>query len=188
MDLPLALTVSRFVFAPVILVLLLADGVPWRFPIAFVLYCAAAATDWADGKIARARKQTTPLGAFLDPLADKVLVLLLLVTLEAMDVYPLWLVLCMLAREIVNDALRGFAAGRGAILPANSWGKLKTASQMLSLGAALFALAAPEGSRLGGMSTFLLRELAPALLVGACVAGVIGTVLFFARNMRVLRA
>lgn len=134
MNLPLALTVSRFVFAIVVGVLLwMQQAMPFHIVLAAALFITAATTDYIDGELARRRNQKTPLGAFLDPLADTLLVYLAFINLTILGVYPAWLLLVLFARDIVTDALRSFAAGQGTSIPANLASKGKTTLQMASI-------------------------------------------------------
>lgn len=145
MNFPLFLTASRVVLALVVGALLLAQGfVPFRVSAAAACFIVAAVTDFFDGRLARARKQTTPLGAFLDPLADKLLVYLSFLYLTVVGVYPAWLLLALFTRDICVDALRGFAAGVGVSMPANQVGKWKSLFQMSSIGLLLALVAVTE--------------------------------------------
>jgi CDP-diacylglycerol--glycerol-3-phosphate 3-phosphatidyltransferase len=146
MTLPLALTASRLVLSLLAGALLLAP-VPFHVTLAAVSFVVAAATDFFDGRIARARGQTSELGAFLDPLADKLLVYLSFIYLATVGVYPAWVLLVLFARDIAVDSLRGYAAGKGVSMPANVVGKWKSFFQMLSIGLLLALVAVAELQR-----------------------------------------
>ena len=87
------------------------------------------ATDWFDGRIARRRGATSSLGSLLDPIADKVLVLAVLVMLIEEGVWPAWMVAAIVAREILVSGLRLAAIERGVVIAARDLGKLKTWAQ-----------------------------------------------------------
>jgi CDP-diacylglycerol--glycerol-3-phosphate 3-phosphatidyltransferase len=137
LNLPLILTLLRVAVIPVVLGLFY---VPWAHArqIATVLYAAAAITDWLDGYLARRWNQTTRFGAFLDPVADKLLVAICLVMLLRDDPGSLLgvLVAIIIGREITISALREWMAELGARTSvAVSWvGKWKTAVQMTAIG------------------------------------------------------
>jgi CDP-diacylglycerol--glycerol-3-phosphate 3-phosphatidyltransferase len=123
--LPDQLTVARILAVPVV-VLLYA----WEFPDneywATALFAVAMATDWLDGRIARARGVSSPLGSLLDPIADKVLVMSVLIVLISDDVWPGWLVAAIVAREFLVSGLRLAALERGVVIGARDLGKVKT--------------------------------------------------------------
>ncbi|GHA90703.1 CDP-diacylglycerol--glycerol-3-phosphate 3-phosphatidyltransferase [Modicisalibacter luteus] len=136
MNIPNLLTLARIVFIP-LLVLLFYLPYAWSLPLTAVLFGLAAVTDWLDGYLARRWDQSTPFGAFLDPVADKVMVAVALALL--IERYEsIWLTLpalVIIGREIVISALREWMAEmgkRGSV--AVSWiGKVKTTLQMVAL-------------------------------------------------------
>lgn len=142
LNLPLVLTLMRVAVIPVVLGLFYVQW-PYARQLACVLYAAAAITDWFDGYLARRWKQTTKFGAFLDPVADKLLVAVCLVMLLR-DAYVHnapgdllgVLVAIIIGREITISALREWMAELGARTSvAVSWvGKWKTAVQMIAIG------------------------------------------------------
>src|SRR6188472_3374845 len=141
MNLPDQLTVARALSVPVV-VLLYAWDFPHNEYWATALFCVAMATDWLDGRIARRRGVTSQLGSLLDPIADKVLVLAVLVMLIEDGVWPGWMVAAIVARELLISGLRQAAIERGVVIAARDLGKLKTWSQALA--AALGGLAAAD--------------------------------------------
>src|SRR6187397_3131062 len=138
--LPDQLTVARAASVPLV-VLLYA----WDFPNneywATAVFCVAMATDWFDGRIARRRGVTSQLGSLLDPIADKVLVLAVLVMLIEDGVWPGWMVAAIVAREILVSGLRLAALERGVVIAARDLGKLKTWSQAVAAAVGGFAAA-----------------------------------------------
>lgn len=148
MNFPLALTVSRLVLAFAVgALLVLEDLVPFHVTICAVLFIVAAVTDYFDGRLARAWNQKTDLGAFVDPLADKLLVYLAFIYLTVVGVYPAWVLLALFTRDIAVDSLRSYAAGTGVSMPANTIGKWKSLFQMTSIALLLVLVATTELQR-----------------------------------------
>jgi len=128
MNLPNVLSLIRVLLVPVMVGLCSWPAVGgWGPGIAFAL---ASLTDFFDGRIARSRNQVTDLGKFLDPLADKLLVLSAMVMLVRSGQLPGWVCCLVLARELAVDGLRMVAVGRGKVIAASPLGKLKTTCQM----------------------------------------------------------
>ena len=133
MTLPDQLTVGRALSVPVVVLLFV-----WEFPNneawATALFLVAMATDQVDGWLARRRNQTSSLGSLLDPIADKILVLAVLVMLIGEGVAPAWMVAAIMAREFLVSGLRLAAIERRIVLPARDLGKLKTWAQTVAAG------------------------------------------------------
>ncbi len=123
----------RVLLTPVLVALILAESA-W---LAFGLWVVLAATDRLDGWLAR-RHGVTSSGAFLDPLADKILVVAAAVALVEVGVFPLLPVLIIAARELAMSAYRSVVGRRGVSVPARPLAKGKTAVQLLAVGVALF--------------------------------------------------
>ena len=140
MTLPDQLTVARVVSVPLV-VLLYAWELPHNEYWATGLFCVAMATDWFDGRIARRRGVTSQLGSLLDPIADKVLVLAVLVMLIEDGVWPGWMVAAIVARELLISGLRLAAIERGVVIAARDLGKLKTWAQATAAALGGFAAA-----------------------------------------------
>ncbi len=132
LNVPNLLTMFRIVLIPVVC-LLIYDGSPRSCLLAFSFFTVASATDWLDGYIARKQNLVSMTGKFLDPLADKLLVMAALVFLVALGRVDQWLVVIILAREITITSLRAMAATEGMVIAAGEGGKFKTAFQMLGL-------------------------------------------------------
>ncbi len=131
MNLPNKLTLLRVAMIPLFLVLLLVESIPLHFLWAFIVYAAACITDTLDGHIARSRGLVTDFGKLMDPLADKLLVMAALVAFIPVAGVPVWVVVVILAREFMVTSLRLIAAGKGVVIAADRWGKIKTVSQMI---------------------------------------------------------
>jgi CDP-diacylglycerol--glycerol-3-phosphate 3-phosphatidyltransferase len=131
-NLPNSLTFLRILLIPVFMAFLL-EAVPHGAVLAAVTFVLAAATDSLDGYFARRRRQITVLGAFLDPLADKLLVSAALIALVELGKLSAWVAMVIIAREFAVSGLRMVAAAEGVIIPASRWGKAKTAGQMVAI-------------------------------------------------------
>jgi len=132
LNLPNILTLVRVAAVPVVLILLLSDsrssGV-W----AAAIFGIAAVTDFIDGWLARKWGVVTVLGKFLDPLADKLIVMVALIMLIPLDRVPAWAVFIILAREMVVTGLRSIASSEGIVIDASDLGKYKTIYQMVAI-------------------------------------------------------
>src|SRR5256885_15565297 len=129
MNLPNALTVTRIFLVPLLVVVLLTQfegrNVLGLAPeiVGAAIFAVASLTDWADGYLARRRKQITPLGQVIDPLADKLLTSAALISLVQLDLAPAWMVAVILGRDFAVTGLRSLAYSRGVRVPASSMGK-----------------------------------------------------------------
>ncbi len=137
--LPTLLTLLRILLSFLIVVLLLIDSRTARL-CALGLFLVAAVTDWLDGYLARRWRQSSGTGALLDPIADKILVLGLLVALAYLGVLPGWMVLLIAGREVLVTAVRLLALTRHVVLAAAAEGKQKTVSQMVTIVVAFLAI------------------------------------------------
>ncbi|MEQ8968414.1 MAG: CDP-diacylglycerol--glycerol-3-phosphate 3-phosphatidyltransferase [Azospirillaceae bacterium] len=156
LTLPNILTFGRILAIPVLIALFFVTA-PWGAWAALAVYTAAAVTDWADGKIARARGQISPIGRMMDPIADKMLVgavVLLVVAFGRVEGVHILPALAILLREFLVSGLREFLAGQGAAgLPVSPLAKWKTAVQMVALGALILADGGPVGAIAGPLGT-----------------------------------
>lgn len=129
-------TMIRILVSPLLFAMISHNPSGW---IVWALWTALALTDGVDGWIAR-RHGTTRSGAFLDPLADKVLVLGALFSLVAVDRFPVWPVVVIAVREVFISVYRMWWGRRGLAMPARKSAKLKTLVQSLAVGAVLLPL------------------------------------------------
>jgi len=132
MNLPNILTLARVGAVPVVVVLMLFESKTTCFW-ATIVFSLAAITDWLDGYLARKWEIVTVLGKFLDPLADKLIVMAALIMLIPHDRAPAWAVFVILAREIVVTGLRSIASSEGIVIAASPLGKYKTIFQMVAI-------------------------------------------------------
>lgn len=130
MNLPNKLTVLRVATIPAVVALLLVHTPVCR-GIAVALFVLACLTDWLDGYIARRQGIVTVFGKFLDPVADKLLVLCTMIALAGLQQLPAWVCVVVLFRELTVDGLRLIAVQKGVVIAAGKLGKIKTVSQMV---------------------------------------------------------
>ena len=134
MNLPNKLTLLRVILVPFVVgVLLFPSDIPHSWLFAGILFGIAAYTDRLDGKIARRDHLITDFGKFMDPLADKVLVVSVLCCLIELGIAPSWCVIVIIAREFMVTSLRLVAGQKGTVIAANIWGKVKTVSQIIAI-------------------------------------------------------
>ena len=140
MNLPNKLTLLRVILVPFFVFFLLTDFIPFSKIAALVIFIAASVTDALDGHIARSRNLVTTFGKFLDPLADKVLVLSALICFCKLDIIGAVPVIIIMTREFMVSGLRLVTANEGVVVAAGIWGKLKTAFTLAAEVVILFTL------------------------------------------------
>ncbi|MDG1069514.1 MAG: CDP-diacylglycerol--glycerol-3-phosphate 3-phosphatidyltransferase [Sulfitobacter sp.] len=166
-NLPNILTVIRLAAAPAVAVMFLYFTRPYADWFALILFVTAAATDWVDGYLARAWKQETKLGAMLDPIADKAMVVIALMVIIGFSSWSPWLVLpatVILFREVFVSGLREYLGDTAGTLKVTRLAKWKTALQMTAI-AVLFSQGVFEhylGMSIYGMDDALVH----AVLMG----------------------
>lgn len=133
MNLANKITIVRILMIPIFIVILLSGLIapPLSRYIALIIFIIASLTDALDGYIARSRNMITNLGKFMDPLADKMLVISAMIALVQLGNLQAWIVIVIVAREFIVTGFRLIAASNNIIIAASWWGKLKTISQML---------------------------------------------------------
>lgn len=138
------LTLFRIILVPVLMLIPIIDnlwgisgeflGISMSFWIMNIIFIIASVTDKLDGYIARSRNEVTTFGKFLDPLADKILVISALVILVEYSKIPSWIPIIVLAREFIVSGYRLLAVEKGGkVIAASIWGKLKTVTQMIAI-------------------------------------------------------
>lgn len=153
MNLPNILTILRVLSVPFFIYLLIQPELYSRI-IAFVLFVFASVTDLVDGYLARKWKQETELGKFLDPLADKALVLGAFGTFFALSSQvELWMVLCIVGRDMLITVMRWLAIHKGASLRTSVFGKIKTTFQMFAIGTILLSFTLITYKQRGAINT-----------------------------------
>ncbi len=135
-------TMVRICLVPVFVVALISPwpqwlGVPdlidWKSWIAAGIFILISCTDWLDGYLARSRNEVTDFGKFMDPMADKILVMAALLALIELGALPSWVVLVILAREFIVSGVRMVAASKGEVIAASWYGKAKTFTQIIAI-------------------------------------------------------
>ena len=132
------ITILRICLIPILIILLLINAIPNRFFLALCVFLVAAFTDHLDGKIARKYGQITDLGKFLDPLADKMIVMASFICFVELNLVSSIPVIIILLREFLVTSIRLVAANSGKVVAANMWGKIKTTSQIIAISVILF--------------------------------------------------
>ena len=140
MNLPNKLTIFRIILVPLMVIIPFFGingtflGIPITWLIIDGIFILASLTDKLDGYLARKNNQVTTFGKFLDPLADKILVLAAMVMLVEMQKLPAWIPIIVLAREFMVSGYRLIAVEKGGkVIAASKWGKLKTVTQMIAI-------------------------------------------------------
>lgn len=140
MNLPNKLTLFRIVLVPIMVIIPFFKiqgeflGIPIQYLIIDLIFVIASITDKLDGYLARKNNQVTTFGKFLDPLADKILVLAAMVMLVEMSKLPAWIPIIVLAREFMISGYRLIAVEKGGkVIAASKWGKIKTVTQMIAI-------------------------------------------------------
>jgi CDP-diacylglycerol--glycerol-3-phosphate 3-phosphatidyltransferase len=174
------LTLARVAAVPVVVLLYV-----WDFPNhdwwATAVFIAAMTTDFFDGRIARKHGHSSPFGSLLDPVADKLLVMSVLIVLVGEGVFPGWMVAAIVAREFLVSGLRLAALERGVVMEARDLGKLKTWSQAVAAAIGGFAAAGAWGDSVAWWALLVAlvltwasgldyARIAPDLLRGRAVA------------------
>lgn len=130
--LPNFLTLFRIALIPPLVLVLFYSTKSSSF-LAALLFAIASITDWLDGYLARRMGIVTIMGKFLDPIADKLLVMAALIMIIPLGRVPAWMVLIILAREIIITGLRGIASTEGIVIAASKLGKYKTIFQLVAI-------------------------------------------------------
>lgn len=186
MNLANKITFTRILATPVFLFFLMPGWFgrflgldKWGRYAAAVVFLLAAVTDMIDGNIARKRNMVTELGKFLDPIADKLLVLSALIALIKTDNLSVWAVFIIIAREFIITGFRIIAAGRGVVIAADKWGKIKTIVQIVAIVAILI--------RDFPISLFTDFPVGMTLIYAAVILTVISGVNYIVKNANIIR-
>lgn len=169
------LTILRILLVPVFMYFLLAGNMT----MAAAMFILASVTDFLDGYLARKLNLITNLGKFMDPLADKILVMAAFICLVEIGTVSSWAVVIILGREFIVSIFRAVAAAEGIVIAASWWGKLKTNSQMLAIVLLLFNDTPFE---------IMNGQLAQIVLWIAVALTVISGVDYILKNKQVLKA
>ena len=135
--LPNRLSILRILFIPIIIILISTEDKGFLL-VACLFFILAGITDGLDGYVARKMGLKSRLGLYLDPLADKLLVASVLITLSYYRLVPLWITIILVVREFVINGLRSFYAMEGIVISPSFAGKMKTALQLIAISCILF--------------------------------------------------
>lgn len=175
--LPNFLTILRIILVFPIMLLLVSAHEAITYQFVFALFLIAALTDLLDGWLARHLECVSNVGAFLDPLADKIMsnVLLVFLSCRYPEIIPLWMVLLLLAREFAVQGFRSMAPCMGVVIRTELLSKLKTFFQLMALGSVLIGLG-------WGSLADIARYVALISLILALVSGYVSMTMIFIRN------
>lgn len=132
-NIPNILSLSRIAASPLLIYLLIIETTKTVCVVTAVIFLIVCLTDWLDGYLARRLKLVTTLGKFLDPLADKLLIMTALIMLIPLGRAPAWMVAVILAREMAVTGLRAVAIEESVVISASNAGKAKTVSQIVAI-------------------------------------------------------
>jgi CDP-diacylglycerol---glycerol-3-phosphate 3-phosphatidyltransferase len=177
MNLPMSLTILRILLAPVFY-WLFAVSEPNEYWFALIIFMLAAVTDWYDGYFARLWQQTSPLGAFLDPFADKLLTGSAFVAFASSGLIPIWTVWIVIARDVLMTLFRMLSDSLGMRVQTSNFGKVKTFIQMGFITYVLIMQAIGQAN----LDTYYYGIIAVTILTVATKAQ------YIYDNMQVLRA
>lgn len=175
MDISNKLSIARVLLIPFIVIALYINTPAARI-IGLIIYLVAAATDFLDGAIARKYNLITNFGKFIDPVADKLLVLSTMCMFVSLNELPAYVFIIILCRELAVDGLRLVASTQNVVIAASKYGKYKTSLQMLAL-IFYFTNNAPFGS-------FPIKQI---LIVLALIMTIISGVDYFIKNKKALK-
>ena len=182
MNLANKLTLFRIILVPIMVIipfLGLDNKIIFDIPLAWIIieaiFIIASITDKLDGYIARSRNQITTFGKFLDPIADKILVLAAMIMLVEAGRLPAWIPIVVLFREFIVSGYRLIAVGNdGNVIAASIWGKLKTVTQMIALIIALVDMNDFGAFVQGGLDGFgLVINIASTVIMSISVVATI---------------
>ena len=191
MNLPNKLTLCRLILTPIAIAVLFFDIIPYNFLIAMILFIIAMITDVLDGFIARKFHLITKLGTFLDPLADKLIILLFFIFLQNAGLYPLWLLIVFIGREMIVDSFRSFSISQNIYMGAIKSGKIKAWLQTISiiLGLTYLSITHHGLFELQQNNNFLnlLIEIAYYSMIASLIVSIIGMFILVKNNRKVLK-
>lgn len=179
MNLANKLTIFRIFLVPIMVIIPFLNlpgnlyNIPCSLLVIDAIFIIASITDKLDGHIARSRNQITTFGKFLDPLADKILVLAAMIMLVEMGKLPAWIPIIVLAREFIVSGYRLVAVEKGGkVIAASIWGKLKTVTQMLAIILAFIDLNAFATCFKGTLSgySFVINLITTILMIISIIA------------------
>lgn len=191
MNLPNKISCVRIALLPVFIFFYLATFIPCNYLIAGIIFAVAAFTDFLDGKIARKYNLVTNLGKFLDPIADKLIVMaaLILVTVDGTipNPYGIIISIIIIGRELIISAFRQVAAAKGVIMAADMWGKYKTTFQTIALPLLMLQAQMVASEWLTGNGLLAFQIVNYCLIGIATLLTIISAVNYIVKNKEVLK-
>ena len=194
MNLPNKLTIARMCAIPIVIIVTLLSflsdvikGFNLQLLILLVVFIIASITDFLDGKIARKYNLVTNFGKFMDPLADKLLVMSTMIAILELGIFQAFgvnfgfVITIILARELAITGLRTLAADNGVVISASKLGKLKTVSQM-------FMIIYVIGINMFNIENTLIKDIVTVVLVSfATIMTIVSGIDYFIKNAKVLK-
>ena len=195
MNLPNKITIARILLVPIMMLMpyigitaKTSFGLPIVNIIILIIFLIASFTDYLDGHIARKRNIVTNFGKFLDPIADKLLVLAALVMLVEARIIPGWIPIIIAAREFMVSAIRMLVATDGKVIAASKLGKIKTVTQMVAISLAFLDTNYFMSFVCGGLTGFalILNILMSVAMILAVIATIWSGVDYFMKSKDVV--
>lgn len=195
MNLPNKITIARILLVPIMMLMpyigitaKTSFGLPIVNIIILIIFLVASFTDYLDGHIARRRNIVTNFGKFLDPIADKLLVLAALVMLVEARIIPGWIPIIIAAREFMVSAIRMLVATEGKVIAASKLGKIKTVTQMVAISLAFLDTNYFMSFVCGGLTGFalILNILMSVAMILAVIATIWSGVDYFMKSKDVV--
>ena len=195
MNLPNKITIARILLVPIMMLMpyigitaKTSFGLPIVNIIILIIFLVASFTDYLDGHIARRRNIVTNFGKFLDPIADKLLVLAALVMLVEAGIIPGWIPIIIAAREFMVSAIRMLVATEGKVIAASKLGKIKTVTQMVAISLAFLDANYFMSFVCGGLTGFalILNILMSVAMILAVIATIWSGVDYFMKSKDVV--
>lgn len=191
MNLPNKITISRIIMTPLIMVLYLIPSIPYGKFIATLVFIIASATDFLDGYLARKNNQVTSTGKFLDPIADKLLVMagILIIIVDSILPIYVYIIICALvfARDYLVNSLRQVASTKGIVIAADKSGKIKTVLLDISLSGMMLLGSNLQAGWFTGVFVDVVTYIVYAIGIMALFMLIYSTFDYFYKNKNVLK-
>lgn len=191
MNLPNKISCIRIALLPIFIFFYLATFIPCNYLIAGIIFAIAAFTDFLDGKIARKYNLVTDLGKFLDPIADKLIVMAALILVTADNTIPnpygIIISIIIIGRELIISAFRQVAAAKGFVMAADMWGKYKTTFQTIALPLLMFQAQVVSSNWFDGIGLQILIITNYVLIGIATLLTIISGCNYIIKNKNVLK-
>lgn len=185
MNLPNKLTLIRVILVPFFIAATLMDFFKFHFFVALLIFILASITDYLDGHLARHKNLVTDFGKFLDPLADKILVMSAFICFVQLGFAGAVVVTIILFREFAVTSIRLVAAAKGKVVAANMWGKVKTVTQMTAIITTLALQGFLDVTQISALSSIFYYISITLIWISAVIA-VISGVIYFLQNKKIV--